>query len=226
MGAYGSKARPGRREGRRLHPPARRSLPHGVDGQGGQERRRPRRPRARRGDRLRGRAAYVTANGSPEAPAHAREQCRWFGGMVGDHVADLVGRYGETSPAVPAELTGYIRARQGYDDYAHHGRSGDRARSTNGAGPGERARGPGVRTTRGPGERPPGRNQSTARGRDQSTARGRVPRRHPAPRGLRKALPTGTTAGTRRSASRPPYPGHSREWRTARPSWRCPCSRR
>nr|WP_228281576.1 TIGR03842 family LLM class F420-dependent oxidoreductase [Rubrobacter marinus] len=27
--------------------------------------------------------------------AHARDQCRWFGGMVGNHVADLVGRYGE-----------------------------------------------------------------------------------------------------------------------------------
>ena len=26
--------------------------------------------------------------------AHAREQCRWFGGMVGNHVADLVRRYG------------------------------------------------------------------------------------------------------------------------------------
>ncbi len=28
---------------------------------------------------------------------HAREQCRWFGGMVGNHVADIVARYGETS---------------------------------------------------------------------------------------------------------------------------------
>ena len=27
--------------------------------------------------------------------AHARDQCRWFGGMVGNHVADLVRRYGE-----------------------------------------------------------------------------------------------------------------------------------
>ena len=33
--------------------------------------------------------------------AHARDQCRWFGGMVGNHVADLVTRYGE-SGAVPA----------------------------------------------------------------------------------------------------------------------------
>ena len=26
--------------------------------------------------------------------AHERDQCRWFGGMVGNHVADIVGRYG------------------------------------------------------------------------------------------------------------------------------------
>ncbi|QKW30139.1 TIGR03842 family LLM class F420-dependent oxidoreductase [Streptomyces seoulensis] len=68
--------------------------------------------------------AYVTADDSPEALAHAREQCRWFGGMVGNHVADLVARYGEHSAAVPEELTEYVRARQGYD-YAHHGRSGN-----------------------------------------------------------------------------------------------------
>ncbi len=28
---------------------------------------------------------------------HTREQCRWFGGMVGNHVADIVARYGEHS---------------------------------------------------------------------------------------------------------------------------------
>ncbi|AEW97210.1 MULTISPECIES: TIGR03842 family LLM class F420-dependent oxidoreductase [Streptomycetaceae] len=66
--------------------------------------------------------AYVT-DGSARALAHAREQCRWFGGMVGNHVADLVARYGE-SGAVPAELTEYIREREGYD-YAHHGRAGN-----------------------------------------------------------------------------------------------------
>ncbi|MCO6003666.1 TIGR03842 family LLM class F420-dependent oxidoreductase [Actinoallomurus purpureus] len=68
--------------------------------------------------------AYVTADDSPEALAHARDQCRWFGGMVGNHVADLVSRYGESSSLVPVELTTYIKARQGYD-YAHHGRSGN-----------------------------------------------------------------------------------------------------
>jgi probable F420-dependent oxidoreductase len=56
--------------------------------------------------------------------AHAREQCRWFGGMVGNHVADLVSRYGEGSDMVPLELTEYIKGRDGYD-YRHHGRSGN-----------------------------------------------------------------------------------------------------
>lgn len=68
--------------------------------------------------------AYVTADDSPSALAHAREQCRWFGGMVGNHVADLVSRYGEHSGLVPDALTDYIRDRHGYD-YAHHGRSGN-----------------------------------------------------------------------------------------------------
>ncbi|MEU3861064.1 TIGR03842 family LLM class F420-dependent oxidoreductase [Streptomyces sp. NPDC028722] len=66
--------------------------------------------------------AYVTEDDSPGALAHAREQCRWFGGMVGNHVADLVARYGEHSGRIPEELTDYIRSRHGYD-YAHHGRS-------------------------------------------------------------------------------------------------------
>ncbi|MEU3050580.1 TIGR03842 family LLM class F420-dependent oxidoreductase [Streptomyces sp. NPDC006984] len=68
--------------------------------------------------------AYVTADDSPEALAHAREQCRWFGGMVGNHVADLVSRYGEHSEAVPEELTAYVKERKGYD-YSHHGRAGN-----------------------------------------------------------------------------------------------------
>ncbi|NUS16422.1 MAG: TIGR03842 family LLM class F420-dependent oxidoreductase [Streptomyces sp.] len=68
--------------------------------------------------------AYVTAGTAPQELAHAREQCRWFGGMVGNHVADLVRRYGEHSGEVPEELTAYIRRRQGYD-YAQHGRIGN-----------------------------------------------------------------------------------------------------
>jgi probable F420-dependent oxidoreductase len=55
---------------------------------------------------------------------HARDQCRWFGGMVGNHVADLVARYGEHSGAIPEALSDYIKNRQGYD-YSHHGRAGN-----------------------------------------------------------------------------------------------------
>jgi probable F420-dependent oxidoreductase len=56
---------------------------------------------------------------------HQRDQCRWFGGMVGNHVADLVARYGEDG-GVPRALTDYIKAREGYD-YSHHGRAGNRS---------------------------------------------------------------------------------------------------
>jgi probable F420-dependent oxidoreductase len=55
--------------------------------------------------------------------AHQREQTRWFGGMVGNHVADIVARYGSTG-AVPRALTDYIKAREGYD-YSEHGRAGN-----------------------------------------------------------------------------------------------------
>jgi probable F420-dependent oxidoreductase len=55
--------------------------------------------------------------------AHARDQCRWFGGMVGNHVADIVARYGETSE-VPTALTEYIKGREGYD-YNEHGQVGN-----------------------------------------------------------------------------------------------------
>jgi probable F420-dependent oxidoreductase len=55
--------------------------------------------------------------------ARMRDQCRWFGGMVGNHVADIVGRYGDVSD-VPAALTDYIKGRQGYD-YNQHGQAGN-----------------------------------------------------------------------------------------------------
>jgi probable F420-dependent oxidoreductase len=55
--------------------------------------------------------------------AHQRDQTRWFGGMVGNHVADIVARYGADG-AVPQVLTDYIKERQGYD-YAEHGRAGN-----------------------------------------------------------------------------------------------------
>src|SRR4029077_1664351 len=46
--------------------------------------------------------------------AHMRDQCRWFGGMVGNHVADIVAKYGDTGE-VPQALTNYIKGREGYD---------------------------------------------------------------------------------------------------------------
>jgi len=53
--------------------------------------------------------------------AHMRDQCRWFGGMVGNHVADIVKKYGHHG-AVPEALTEYIAGRTGYD-YNTHGRA-------------------------------------------------------------------------------------------------------
>jgi probable F420-dependent oxidoreductase len=56
--------------------------------------------------------------------AHQREQLRWFGGMVGNHVADVVKRYGADESKVPQVLSDYIKAREGYD-YDHHGKAGN-----------------------------------------------------------------------------------------------------
>jgi probable F420-dependent oxidoreductase len=56
--------------------------------------------------------------------AHQRDQCRWFGGMVGNHVADLVTRYGEDGE-VPRALTDYIKAREEGYDYSYHGKAGN-----------------------------------------------------------------------------------------------------
>jgi probable F420-dependent oxidoreductase len=53
---------------------------------------------------------------------HMRDQVRWFGGMVGNHVADLVERYGDDGSMIPTALSDYIKARQGYD-YSHHGKA-------------------------------------------------------------------------------------------------------
>jgi probable F420-dependent oxidoreductase len=67
--------------------------------------------------------AYV-GDETPASMAHMRDQCRWFGGMVGNHVADIVGRYGADGSAVPKALTDYIHGRHGYD-YNEHGRAGN-----------------------------------------------------------------------------------------------------
>ncbi|HEX4190282.1 MAG TPA: TIGR03842 family LLM class F420-dependent oxidoreductase [Marmoricola sp.] len=64
--------------------------------------------------------AYV---GTEDELAHMRDQCRWFGGMVGNHVADIVARYGADG-SVPQALTDYIAGRQDYD-YNEHGRAGN-----------------------------------------------------------------------------------------------------
>ena len=66
--------------------------------------------------------AYVT-DGSPAGLQHGRDQCRWFGGMVGNHVADIVKRYGADA-AVPKALSDYIAQREGYD-YNSHGKAGN-----------------------------------------------------------------------------------------------------
>lgn len=65
---------------------------------------------------------YVT-DGSDADYKHAIDQCRWFGGMVGNHVADIVAKYGSDSE-IPKALTDYIAGREGYD-YNEHGRAGN-----------------------------------------------------------------------------------------------------
>ncbi|MEO8094988.1 MAG: TIGR03842 family LLM class F420-dependent oxidoreductase [Pseudolysinimonas sp.] len=70
---------------------------------------------------------YIT-DGTKTGLQHAREQCRWFGGMVGNHVADIVAKYGvstgSTTDTVPKALTDYIKNREGYD-YNEHGKAGN-----------------------------------------------------------------------------------------------------
>lgn len=62
------------------------------------------------------------------APAYfgSSEECveatRWFPAMVGNHVADIVEKYGSDSDQVPSSLTDYIEKRRGYD-YSKHGES-------------------------------------------------------------------------------------------------------
>jgi probable F420-dependent oxidoreductase len=72
---------------------------------------------------------YIGDSSDPATMAHMRDQCRWFGGMVGNHVADIVAKYGPstgsgTGTQIPAALTDYIKGREGYD-YNEHGRAGN-----------------------------------------------------------------------------------------------------
>ena len=62
--------------------------------------------------------AYV---GSEDQIGHMREQTRWFGGMVGNHIADIVEKYGDEGE-FPKVLTDYIKGRTGYD-YNTHGKA-------------------------------------------------------------------------------------------------------
>jgi len=61
------------------------------------------------------------------APAHVgdladgRDRTRWFPALVSNHVVDLVSKYPRED--LPAELTQYIRGREGYD-YLHHAEVG------------------------------------------------------------------------------------------------------
>lgn len=50
------------------------------------------------------------------------EATRWFPAMVGNHVADIVEKYGKNTDQVPKSLTAYIEKRRGYD-YSKHGQS-------------------------------------------------------------------------------------------------------
>ena len=67
--------------------------------------------------------AYV-GDDTPDRTAYMRDQVRWFGGMVGNHVADMVTRYGDQSDDIPQALTDYIKGREGYD-YNQHGQAGN-----------------------------------------------------------------------------------------------------
>lgn len=53
--------------------------------------------------------------------AKARDRVRWFPALVSNHVVDLISRY--KPEELPAELTGYVRTRAGYD-YRHHAEVG------------------------------------------------------------------------------------------------------
>ena len=50
------------------------------------------------------------------------EATKWFPAMVGNHVADIVEKYGSDTDEVPNSLTSYIKKRRGYD-YKKHGES-------------------------------------------------------------------------------------------------------
>jgi len=50
------------------------------------------------------------------------EKTKWYPAMVGNHVADIVEKYGADTSSLPESLTSYIEKRRGYD-YHKHGQS-------------------------------------------------------------------------------------------------------
>lgn len=57
--------------------------------------------------------------------AMGRRQTRWFPAMVGNHVADIVERYGTGGEAIPQRFTDYIEGRKGYDYKRHADKDAD-----------------------------------------------------------------------------------------------------
>ncbi len=68
-------------------------------------------------------APFYIGSDTEESRVHQLDQCRWFGGMVGNHIADIVTKYGDTG-VIPQVLVDYIKDRDGYD-YNEHGRAGN-----------------------------------------------------------------------------------------------------
>ena len=72
----------------------------------------------------RGKAAFRVMSAAPAYFGDMKEcveATKWFPAMVGNHVADIVEKYG-TDSDIPQSLTAYIEKRRGYD-YRKHGRS-------------------------------------------------------------------------------------------------------
>ncbi|KRC35385.1 TIGR03842 family LLM class F420-dependent oxidoreductase [Oerskovia sp. Root22] len=87
------------------------------------------------GDSASGTGTGMGGSAGGRSLAHAYDQCRWFGGMVGNHVAEIVARYGagestgtgpggDADPRIPRALTDFVAGRVDYD-YNEHGRAGN-----------------------------------------------------------------------------------------------------
>lgn len=54
-----------------------------------------------------------------------REHTKWFPAMVGNHVADIVAKYGTEHADIPSRLTEYIQGRKGYNYKEHAKKDAD-----------------------------------------------------------------------------------------------------